>query len=319
MNLGELKSRLPAAVAPLAYCMHGFSHAALAALRESGGEGDALMLAVLQHVVEHPDEVEDEYGWVLHIVAAYHLAERRRTEAYPLLLQTMALPEDSLDSIWSDSVSECLPEWLVSTWDGDLARLIEFILDARVSAWVRHGAVDAMAGLYHGGRLGREQYLDAMRTLDRELGEADDPVRAAWMLQVGVTGLEELAEAARRAIAAQRGELVFISLREFERDLRNGVQGTVRARDVDAPVEPGWERTLGAWYMYERKAHRKYFGDPVDDAEGVFDDEEFDEDADADWPVEMPYVRETPKIGRNDPCPCGSGKKYKKCCGAAIS
>ncbi len=28
------------------------------------------------------------------------------------------------------------------------------------------------------------------------------------------------------------------------------------------------------------------------------------------------YVRPTKKIGRNDPCPCGSGKKYKKCCGA---
>lgn len=28
------------------------------------------------------------------------------------------------------------------------------------------------------------------------------------------------------------------------------------------------------------------------------------------------YRREKPKIGRNDPCPCGSGKKYKKCCGA---
>ena len=27
-------------------------------------------------------------------------------------------------------------------------------------------------------------------------------------------------------------------------------------------------------------------------------------------------VHEGPKIGRNDPCPCGSGKKYKKCCGA---
>ena len=24
---------------------------------------------------------------------------------------------------------------------------------------------------------------------------------------------------------------------------------------------------------------------------------------------------ETPKVGRNEPCPCGSGKKYKKCCG----
>ncbi len=29
-----------------------------------------------------------------------------------------------------------------------------------------------------------------------------------------------------------------------------------------------------------------------------------------------PIRRETPKIGRNEPCPCGSGKKYKKCCGA---
>ncbi len=31
---------------------------------------------------------------------------------------------------------------------------------------------------------------------------------------------------------------------------------------------------------------------------------------------EIKTVRNTEKIGRNDPCPCGSGKKYKKCCGA---
>jgi len=30
-------------------------------------------------------------------------------------------------------------------------------------------------------------------------------------------------------------------------------------------------------------------------------------------PVQRP-VRRGPKVGRNDPCPCGSGKKYKKCC-----
>ena len=30
----------------------------------------------------------------------------------------------------------------------------------------------------------------------------------------------------------------------------------------------------------------------------------------------QPIVRDGPKVGRNDPCPCGSGKKYKKCCGA---
>ena len=30
------------------------------------------------------------------------------------------------------------------------------------------------------------------------------------------------------------------------------------------------------------------------------------------WPVPVEVEK---KVGRNDPCPCGSGKKYKKCCG----
>ena len=33
---------------------------------------------------------------------------------------------------------------------------------------------------------------------------------------------------------------------------------------------------------------------------------------------QQPFVRQNPKIGRNDPCPCGSGKKYKKCCGKNV-
>jgi|SRR5579872_5308802 len=38
----------------------------------------------------------------------------------------------------------------------------------------------------------------------------------------------------------------------------------------------------------------------------------------ADFPPEVEtYVRPGPKVGRNDPCPCGSGKKYKKCCGGS--
>lgn len=64
--------------------------------------------------------------------------------------------------------------------------------------------------------------------------------------------------------------------------------------------------------------------------EGIWDDEDvnlpfggepslqsvpYQQDQDDDWEPQQPYVREIPKIGRNDPCPCGSGKKYKKCCG----
>ncbi|OUR99534.1 preprotein translocase subunit SecA [Halobacteriovorax marinus] len=29
----------------------------------------------------------------------------------------------------------------------------------------------------------------------------------------------------------------------------------------------------------------------------------------------QPIVRQSPKVGRNDPCSCGSKKKFKKCCG----
>ena len=31
--------------------------------------------------------------------------------------------------------------------------------------------------------------------------------------------------------------------------------------------------------------------------------------------VPEPYVNPLSRVGRNDPCPCGSGKKYKNCCG----
>ena len=31
--------------------------------------------------------------------------------------------------------------------------------------------------------------------------------------------------------------------------------------------------------------------------------------------IDLPIRRSIPKVGRNEPCPCGSGKKYKNCCG----
>jgi preprotein translocase subunit SecA len=31
-----------------------------------------------------------------------------------------------------------------------------------------------------------------------------------------------------------------------------------------------------------------------------------------------PVRRDVPKVGRNEPCPCGSGKKYKNCCGKNV-
>ncbi len=61
------------------------------------------------------------------------------------------------------------------------------------------------------------------------------------------------------------------------------------------------------------KEHKGRFQDPAQDiphlAEPIIENIQ-------ELPTKgTPFVREQPKIGRNDPCPCGSGKKYKKCCG----
>lgn len=43
-----------------------------------------------------------------------------------------------------------------------------------------------------------------------------------------------------------------------------------------------------------------------------------DHDHDHDHgPPQEPFRHAQPKVGRNDPCPCGSGRKYKKCHGGA--
>ena len=58
-----------------------------------------------------------------------------------------------------------------------------------------------------------------------------------------------------------------------------------------------------------------------DDDEDDYDEEWFGKGLpnndlfDEDFEYQEPFVREETKVGRNDPCPCGSGKKYKKCCG----
>ncbi|MCK4921549.1 MAG: SEC-C domain-containing protein [Bacteroidales bacterium] len=50
------------------------------------------------------------------------------------------------------------------------------------------------------------------------------------------------------------------------------------------------------------------FANDFDDASNLFHTKENGKN----W--SEPYVKEGKDIGRNDPCPCGSGKKYKKCC-----
>jgi hypothetical protein len=70
--------------------------------------------------------------------------------------------------------------------------------------------------------------------------------------------------------------------------------------------QPRWEKRRDPWLFYSAEdiesRRLQWAKEDATRARYIAED-----------PVE-PYLRETPKVGRNDPCPCGSGKKYKKCC-----
>jgi preprotein translocase subunit SecA len=78
--------------------------------------------------------------------------------------------------------------------------------------------------------------------------------------------------------------------------------------DSEVKAELDFEKLL--WNMHDAKADWLY---GMEEWKNIFDDEKRTE-------IKKDYNRSKivvkgPKVGRNDPCPCGSGKKYKKCCG----
>jgi hypothetical protein len=78
----------------------------------------------------------------------------------------------------------------------------------------------------------------------------------------------------------------------------------------DTGDSPEWQRFDNPWQFYNP--------DEIGRRQERWLREDADLEADSYGPIErgpeQPYVREQPKVGRNEPCPCGSGNKYKKCC-----
>ncbi|MCG6939530.1 MAG: SEC-C domain-containing protein [Gammaproteobacteria bacterium] len=80
--------------------------------------------------------------------------------------------------------------------------------------------------------------------------------------------------------------------------------------------QPGWERFNNPWRFYNPQE--------IEMRQQRWREELYTEESETEldhllgnslnFQYHEPYQRETPKIGRNDPCYCGSGKKYKKCC-----
>jgi hypothetical protein len=99
------------------------------------------------------------------------------------------------------------------------------------------------------------------------------------------------------------------ALVELQEAIQELESGTSMYPDQDIPLcvsrKTTWREEFadGEEYFY----HDDFSADHFDDEEGSLYLENFN------WAPQQPIVREI-KIGRNDPCHCGSGKKYKKCC-----
>ncbi len=78
--------------------------------------------------------------------------------------------------------------------------------------------------------------------------------------------------------------------------------------DSEIKAELDWEKLL--WNMHDAKAEWLY---GMNEWSNIFDDEKRKQ-IKKDFNKSKQVIAGE-KIGRNDPCPCGSGKKYKKCCG----
>jgi hypothetical protein len=79
--------------------------------------------------------------------------------------------------------------------------------------------------------------------------------------------------------------------------------------ETELTVEIDFEKLY--WNMHEAKAHWLY---NLEEWNGVLPEQRRKE---LTREFRLSRTAVSDKVGRNDPCPCGSGKKYKKCCGAA--
>ena len=188
-----------------------------------------------------------------------------------------------------------------SSRGGRLAALEAVIQADEADEYVREGALLVMAYLTRTGRVSEREMRFYLRHLLAEMQpQAEHFVWVGWVLAVAHLGYEDLAEQARGLI--RRG---FVShddyrLDDFQRDLR---------RTLDDP-------TRMAGFTHDRI---EPFGDVVETLAGwhAFSGENEDElvlPSLADYEVPQPIINPLRGIGRNDPCPCGSGKKHKKCC-----
>jgi len=215
----------------------------------------------------------------------------RDTESCKPLLRLLRRPTEVLDYLLGDAMTESMAKIAAGVFDGDAAAYFAFAADPWIDEFARHAVLGAAGFLTWDGRID----LAVMRSFLERFGR-DRPVPAgdhswvAWFDTVSRLGLRDLAPLVEEIWNEGWLPERVTEWRYFESDL-------AEAARAPEDIKRFTDHNLG--YIDD-------IATALDWARGG----ELAEDIGPPAPVINPWRH----VGRNDPCPCGSGKKMKKCC-----
>jgi hypothetical protein len=270
------------------------------ALDSAEGHRDAIidaLLAALDRGIANPHGTTVEDG-NLFSYALYLTARWREPRALPYVVRWLSLPDDEPFAIGGDIVTQDGARILAAVCDGDLAPIKALILNRDADEYGRGSGVGALALLAAWAEMPFEPIVEyfqwlAREGLEREPGAVWDSLTSNCADLEALTVFPDL----RRAYDEGLVDRQFMSPEDLD-EAESAPPGRMREvmRLRHPPIDDVVEATSW-WSAFSESG----------------DDDWDDDDAVVDGPQE-PY-RAPPKVGRNEPCPCGSGKKYKKCCG----
>jgi hypothetical protein len=271
--------------------------AALAAANQHQAELTEPFLQAIERGLANPLENFSSEGMLFNY-GAYFLAKWREPRAYPLFLRWLSLPGEEALELGGDTVTHDGARFLASVCRGDRAGLKELAVNRNANPHCRGQAILALGVLMTWGELPREEFESdllwlAREGLERQAGLVWHHLAAVSLHSEALPVFPEL----RRAHAEGLIDPKFIPLEEIDQVEREG-RGTLAANFAQRyrPVEDVVQETRW-WAGFQRAPTGATSTAP------------------GEISSETPYLAPE-KVGRNDACPCGSGKKYKKCCGA---
>ncbi|MGD0831139.1 MAG: DUF1186 domain-containing protein [Terracidiphilus sp.] len=264
------------------------------------------LLLVLEEIADPKTaaELEAEGDYMAHLYAMFLLAQFREVRAYPLMVRIAFLPGELLDSLFGDSLTEDYGRFLASVCGGDLEGFQSIIENPAANQWIRGAALDGLVTLVATGVKSREDILCYFAELFHgKLIDKNDLIWSDLVCSAMDLCAAELLGEIEKAFEQELVDESVIDLDGVRRDLVRGKDWAMDklARDPRRHLIDDTVKEMAGWASFDKEEQRK------EKARMALNQRRED--------APTGFKRVAPKIGRNDPCPCASGKKYKKCCG----